>query len=258
VFTGSVDGGHSIQRTAGERFIGTGMELGGKDPAYVRADCDLAYALGETVDGVFFNSGQSCCSIERIYVDAGIYDQFVEGFVDLSRKYVLGNPLDAATNLGPMVSAKAAEFVRGQVAEAIGQGARAVVSETEFAASQVGTPYLAPVVLTHVDHSMRVMTEESFGPVIGIMKVASDEEAIRLMNDSPYGLTASIWTNDIDAAVSIGDRVETGTCYMNRCDYVDPALVWTGVKDTGRGVALSVLGFDSFTRPKSFHLKSVL
>ncbi|MBI4883849.1 MAG: aldehyde dehydrogenase family protein [Actinobacteria bacterium] len=257
VFTGSVEGGHSIQRNASDRFIGTGMELGGKDPAYVRTDCDLAYTIGETVDGVFFNSGQSCCSIERIYVEAGIYDEFVEGFVDLTRKYVLGNPLDTATNLGPMVSAKAADFVRGQVAEAIGQGARAIVSESEFAASQVGTPYLAPVVLTGVDHSMRVMTEESFGPVIGIMKVASDEEAIRLMNDSPYGLTASIWTNDIGAALSIGDQVETGTWYMNRCDYVDPALVWTGVKDTGRGVALSVLGFDSFTRPKSFHLKSV-
>lgn len=258
VFTGSVEGGHSIQRTAGERFIGTGMELGGKDPAYVRADCDLAYSLGETVDGVFFNSGQSCCSIERIYVAAGIYDDFIEGFVELTRKYVLGNPLDPATNLGPMVSTKAAEFVRGQVSDAIAQGARAVVGESEFAASKLGTPYLGPVVLTNVDHTMRVMTEESFGPVIGIMKVTSEEEAIRLMNASPYGLTASIWTNDIDAAVSIGDRVETGTWYMNRCDYVDPALVWTGVKDTGRGVALSVLGFDSFTRPKSFHLKSVL
>jgi acyl-CoA reductase-like NAD-dependent aldehyde dehydrogenase len=255
VFTGSVEGGHTLQRIAGERFIGTGMELGGKDPAYVRADCDLAYTIGETVDGAFFNSGQSCCSIERIYVDAAIHDEFVEGFVDLTRKYVLGNPLDQATNLGPMVSTKAAEFVRGQIAEAIGQGARALVSESEFAASQVGTPYLAPVVLSDVDQSMRVMTEESFGPVIGIMKVTSDEEAIRLMNDSPYGLTASVWTKDIEAAMSIGDQVETGTWYMNRCDYVDPALVWTGVKETGRGVALSPLGFDSFTRPKSFHLK---
>ncbi|MCE9623308.1 MAG: aldehyde dehydrogenase family protein [Actinomycetia bacterium] len=258
VFTGSVAGGHAIQRATSERFIGTGMELGGKDPAYVRADCDLAYTIAETVDGVFFNTGQSCCSIERIYVDAAVYDQFVEGFVDLTRKYVLGNPLDPATNLGPMVSTTAAEFVRGQVAEAVSQGARAVVSESEFAASQVGTPYLAPVVLTDVDHSMRVMTEESFGPVIGIMKVASADEAVRLMNDSPYGLTASIWTSDVDAALSIGDRVATGTWYMNRCDYVDPALVWTGIKDTGRGVALSELGFDSFTQPKSFHLKTQL
>jgi acyl-CoA reductase-like NAD-dependent aldehyde dehydrogenase len=257
VFTGSVEGGHSIQRTAGERFIGTGMELGGKDPSYVRADCDLAYAIAENVDGAFFNAGQSCCSIERIYIAAPVYDAFVEGFVDLARRYVLGNPLDPATTLGPMVTTKAAEFVRGQIAEAIGQGARALVTEAEFANSNPGTPYLAPVVLTDVDHSMRVMVEESFGPVIGLMKVESDEEAIQLMNDSPYGLTASIWTNDIEAALAIGDRVETGTWYMNRCDYVDPALVWTGVKDTGRGVALSVLGFDAFTRPKSFHLKSL-
>lgn len=255
VFTGSVEGGHSIQRTAGERFIGTGMELGGKDPSYVRADCDLAYAIGENVDGSFFNSGQSCCSIERIYVHADVYDDFVDGFVAATRGYVLGNPLDAATNLGPMVSAKAAEFVRGQIAEAVSQGATALVAEGEFAASQAGTAYHGPVVLTNVDHSMRVMTEESFGPVIGIMKVHSDEEAVALMNDSPYGLTASIWTSDADAAIAIGDRVDTGTWYMNRCDYVDPALVWTGVKDTGRGVALSVLGFDAFTRPKSFHLK---
>ena len=258
VFTGSVDGGHSIQRTAGERFIGTGMELGGKDPSYVRADCDLVHAIDENVDGAFFNAGQSCCSIERIYVDAAVYDDFVAGFVDLSRKYVLGSPLDAATNIGPMVSTKAAEFVRGQVAEALARGATSLVDESAFAAARPGTPYFGPTVLVDVDHSMRVMTEESFGPVIGIMRVNSDAEAVRLMNDSDFGLTASIWTSDVDAALAIGDQVATGTWYMNRCDYVDPALVWTGVKDTGRGVGLSVLGFDSFTRPKSFHLKTVL
>ncbi len=211
VFTGSVEGGHSIQRTAGERFIGTGMELGGKDPSYVRADCDLAYAIGENVDGAFFNAGQSCCSIERIYVDAAVYDDFVDGFVDLTRKYVLGSPLDAATNIGPMVSTKAASFVRDQVAEATDRGATALVDESYFSAARVGTPYFGPTVLTNVDHSMRVMTEESFGPVIGIMKVHSDDEATSLMNDSPYGLTASIWTSDLDAALAIGDRVETGT-----------------------------------------------
>ncbi len=258
VFTGSVEGGHSIQRAAAERFIGTGTELGGKDPSYVRADCDLTHAIGENVDGAFFNAGQSCCAIERIYVDGAVYHDFVDGFVQATRGYVLGNPLDPGTNLGPMVSTKAAEFVRGQIAEAVDRGARAVVTEAEFAAARAGTPYCGPTVLTEVDHSMRVMTEESFGPVIGIMRVDSDEEAIRLMNDSAYGLTASIWTSDVDAAIAIGDRVETGTCYMNRCDYVDPALAWTGVKDTGRGVALSVLGFDSFTRPKSFHLKTAV
>ena len=255
VFTGSVEGGRQISHAGAGRFLGMGMELGGKDPSYVRADCDLAHAIAENVDGAFFNAGQSCCSIERIYVHDDVYDEFVDGFVTATRGYVLGNPLDPATNIGPMVNAKSAAFVRGQIAEALAAGATALVAETEFAASRVGTPYLGPVVLTDVDHSMRVMTEESFGPVIGIMKVRSDAEAIALMNDSPYGLTASIWTNDADAAIALGDQVETGTWYMNRCDYVDPALAWTGVKDTGRGVALSPLGFDSFTRPKSFHLK---
>jgi acyl-CoA reductase-like NAD-dependent aldehyde dehydrogenase len=156
-----------------------------------------------------------------------------------------------------MVTARAADAVRDQVAEAVAQGARPLVRESDFARAAGGTPYFGPTVLVDVDHSMRVMTEESFGPVIGIMKVASDEEAIRLMNDSDYGLTTSIWTRDVDAAIAIGDRVATGTAYMNRCDYVDPALVWTGVKDTGKGQALSQLGFDPFTRLKSFHLKLV-
>ncbi len=257
VFTGSVEGGHVIQRRAGERFIGTGLELGGKDPSYVRPDCDLAYTIAENVDGSFFNSGQSCCAIERIYVHTDVYDEFVDGFVAATRGYVLGDPLDPATTIGPMVTGRAADAVRDQVDEAVAHGARALVSETDFPGSAAGTPYFGPTVLVDVDHSMRVMTEESFGPVIGIMRVESDDEAVRLMNDSEYGLTASVWTSDVDAAIAIGDRVATGTAYMNRCDYVDPALVWTGVKDTGRGQALSELGFDPFTRLKSFHLKLV-
>jgi len=257
VFTGSVDGGHVIQRRAGERFIGTGLELGGKDPSYVRPDCDLADTIAENVDGSFFNSGQSCCAIERIYVHTDVYDEFVDGFVTAARGYVLGDPLDPATTIGPMVTGRAADAVRDQVDEAVAHGARALVSETDFPGSAAGTPYFGPTVLVDVDHSMRVMTEESFGPVIGIMRVESDDEAVRLMNDSEYGLTASVWTSDVDAAIAIGDQVATGTAYMNRCDYVDPALVWTGVKDTGRGHALSELGFDPFTRLKSFHLKLV-
>lgn len=255
-FTGSVQGGHAVTRAAKDRFIGLGLELGGKDPAYVRADCDLDHAVENLVDGAFFNSGQSCCGIERIYVHADVHDRFVDGFVALTRTYVLGNPLEAGTTLGPMVRASAADFVRGQVADAVAAGARALVNSRHFAADAPGTPYLAPHVLVDVDHSMRVMTEESFGPVIGIMKVSSDEEAISLMNDSAYGLTAAIWTSDEEAALSIGARVETGTWFMNRCDYLDPELAWTGVKDSGRGCTLSRLGYDYLTRPKSFHLRT--
>ena len=255
VFTGSVNGGAAMERAAAGRFIGVGTELGGKDPSYVRADADIAYAIGENVDGAFFNSGQSCCGIERIYVHDSVYDQFVEGFVDLTKQYVLGNPLDAATTIGPMVNAAAAEFVRGQVAAAIAGGARALVNESHFAAAASGTAYMGPTVLVDVNHSMDIMREESFGPVIGIMRVRDDAEAIRLMNDSPYGLTCSVWTSDIAAAENIGNQLETGTVFMNRCDYVDPALVWTGVKDTGSGIALSSLGFSPYVRPKSFHLK---
>jgi acyl-CoA reductase-like NAD-dependent aldehyde dehydrogenase len=255
VFTGSVQGGAAMERAAAGRFIGVGTELGGKDPSYVRADCDLALAIAENVDGAFFNSGQSCCAIERIYVHHSVYEAFVEGYVALTKQYVLGNPLDDSTTIGPMVNASAAEFVRGQISAAIAAGATALVNESHFAASQVGSAYMGPTVLTNVNHTMSVMRDESFGPVIGIMRVSSDDEAIALMNDSPFGLTASLWTQDASAAQAIGHRLETGTVFMNRCDYVDPTLVWTGVKDTGSGIALSRLGFNAYTRPKSFHLK---
>jgi len=254
-FTGSVEGGHAVQRAAAERFIATGLELGGKDPAYVRADADLPSAIENLVDGSYFNSGQSCCGIERIYVDKKLFRPFVDGFVELTRKYQLGNPLEPKTTLGPMVRTDAAQMVRDQIREAVNRGARALIDPKSFAADAEGTPYLAPQVLLDVDHRMQVMSEESFGPVVGIMSVDSDEHAIKLMNDSRYGLTASIWTQDADAAVRIGDQVETGTWFMNRCDYLDPALAWTGVKDSGRGCTLSKLGLEAFTRPKSFHLK---
>jgi acyl-CoA reductase-like NAD-dependent aldehyde dehydrogenase len=257
-FTGSVEGGHAVQRAAASRFIGTGLELGGKDPAYVRADADLEPTIAELVDGSFFNAGQSCCGIERIYVDRRVFEQFVDGFVALTRDYVLGDPLDPATTLGPMVRDSAARFVRDQIAEAEQKGARALIDPSWFPHDEPGTPYMAPQVLVDVDHSMRVMTEESFGPVVGIMPVDGDDEAVELMNDSAYGLTASVWTTDVDAAIAIGDRVDTGTWYLNRCDYLDPALAWTGVKDSGRGVTLSELGYHALTRPKSFHLRTSL
>ena len=254
-FTGSVEGGKAMEAAAGGTFTGLGLELGGKDPAYVRADADLPFAIENLVDGAFFNSGQSCCGIERIYVHKTVYKDFVEGFADLTRQYVLGDPLDAATTLGPMVKGSSADFVRGQIAEALRAGATALIDGTAFAREAAGSPYMAPQVLTGVNHQMSVMRDESFGPVVGIMAVADDREAIELMNDSPYGLTASVWTKDMDAAVEIGNAVDTGTVFMNRCDYLDPALAWTGVKDTGRGATLSKVGYETLTRPKSFHLR---
>jgi acyl-CoA reductase-like NAD-dependent aldehyde dehydrogenase len=255
-FTGSVAGGHAVQRAAAERFIGTGLELGGCDPVYVRNDANLAHAVENIVDGAYFNSGQSCCGLQRIYVHERVYGAFIDGFVELTRKYVLGNPLEAATTLGPVVRTAAADTIRAQVAASIDAGGKGAIREEDFPASRAGTAYLAPQVLLDVDHSTPVMREEIFGPVAGIMKVQSDEQAIALMNDSAYGLTAAIWTSDADAALSIGARVETGTWFMNRCDYLDPALAWVGVKDSGRGCTLSVVGYEHLTRPKSFHLRT--
>jgi len=257
-FTGSVPGGKAIERAAAGHFLAVGLELGGKDPAYVRPDANLAHAVENLVDGAFFNSGQSCCGIERIYVHKNLYKDFVEGAVELTKKYVLGSPLDEATTLGPMIKADAATFVRKQIASAIRGGAHALIDEKLFAANKKGTPYLAPQILTDVNHQMSVMRDESFGPVVGIMKVSSDEEAVQRMNDSEFGLTAAIWTADVAAAKAIGDRIETGTVFMNRCDYLDPALTWTGVKDTGRGATLSSIGYEALTRPKSFHLRTIL
>jgi acyl-CoA reductase-like NAD-dependent aldehyde dehydrogenase len=255
-FTGSVAGGKAMEQAAAGRFINLGLELGGKDPAYVRPDANLAHAIENLVDGAYFNSGQSCCGIERIYVHKKVWGDFIDGFVDLTRNYVLGSPLDEATTLGPLVKAEAADFVRKQIRAALRAGAMAHVDPRSFALDKAGTPYMAPQVLTNVNHQMSVMMEESFGPVVGIMKVADDAEAIELMNDSPYGLTAAIWTEDAAAAQRIGDEIATGTVFMNRCDYLDPALTWTGVKDTGRGATLSVVGYEALTRPKSYHLRT--
>ncbi|PTW61970.1 acyl-CoA reductase-like NAD-dependent aldehyde dehydrogenase [Breoghania corrubedonensis] len=255
-FTGSVAGGRAIETAAAGTFATLGLELGGKDPALVRADADLDQTIASLVDGAFFNSGQCCCGIERIYVHDSVYDRFVEGFVDMTNQYVLGNPLEEETTLGPMAQTRFAEWVREQTAEAVRKGAKPLIDTSKFAMDKPGSPYLAPQVLVNVDHQMSVMREESFGPVVGIMKVHGDEDAIPLMNDSPYGLTASIWTRDEGVAAAIGDQIETGTVFMNRCDYVDPGLVWTGVKDTGRGGALSSIGYENLTRPKSYHLRT--
>ncbi len=254
-FTGSVGGGKAIARAAAEAFTGVGLELGGKDPGYVRADADLDAAADTLIDGAMFNSGQCCCGIERIYVHDSQFDGFVEKAKAIVEGYRLGDPLDPETTLGPMAHLRFADEVRSQISEAIAAGATALIDPKLFPRDTGADAYLAPQILINVDHSMRVMKDESFGPVVGIMPVSSDEQAIELMNDSPFGLTASIWTADEAAAARIGRRIETGTIFMNRCDYLDPALCWTGCKDTGRGVSLSALGYDSVTRPKSYHLK---
>ncbi len=254
-FTGSVNAGKQIEAAAVGTFASVTLELGGKDPAYVRPDADLTYAAEQLADGAFYNTGQCCCAIERIYVHESVYGTFVDQFLATASAYVLGDPLDEATTLGPMAAKRFADDVRTQVSDAVSKGARDLVDPSPFTRSEEGTPYVRPYVLVDVDHSMEVMMEETFGPVAGIMKVKSDTEAIQLMNDSHYGLTASVWTSDEEAAMSLGDQISTGIFLMNRCDYGDPYLAWTGVKDTGRGVSMSVLGFEALTRPMSFHLK---
>ncbi|MBE0455016.1 MAG: aldehyde dehydrogenase family protein [Roseovarius sp.] len=253
-FTGSVGGGQAMERAAAGTFTGLGLELGGKDPGYVMEDADLDAAVETLIDGAMFNSGQCCCGIERIYVHESLYDAFVEKSVALVRGYRLGDPLDPETTLGPMANARFAAEVRAQIDEARAMGA---VAHIETFPQDDGGCYLTPQILTNVTHKMRVMRDESFGPVVGIMPVSSDEEAIALMNDSDFGLTASLWTADIDRAARIGDAIETGTVFMNRADYLDPGLCWTGCKQTGRGGGLSVIGYHNLTRPKSYHLKKV-
>ena len=257
-FTGSVAGGRAVVAATAAGFATSGLELGGKDPAYVRADANLAHAIDTLTGGAFFNAGQSCCGIKRIYVAAPRYEEFVAGVVDLTHKYRLGSPLDPQTTIGPVVRAAAAASVRAQVHDAVARGARQLIDQASFAASVPGTAYLAPQVLVDVDHSMPIMREETFGPAVGIMKVASDEEALRLMNDSDFGLTAAIFSSDTARAEALGDALETGTVFLNRCDYLDPALAWTGVKNSGRGCTLSRVGFEQMTRPKSYHFKVTL
>ena len=257
LFTGSVSGGIEVKKAIGTRFIGAGLELGGKDPAYVRADCNFEHAVENLVDGSYYNSGQSCCGIERIYVDEKIFDNFIDAFKNQTEKYILNNPLEESTNLGPVVKLSAANNIRNQISKAISNGAKNIIDENKFKIDNPNNCYVSPTALINVDHNMEYMLEETFGPTVGIMKVKNEEEAETLMNDSPYGLTASIWTSDKEFASKFGNKIDTGTFFMNRCDYLDPGLAWTGVKDTGMGVTLSVLGFDYVTRAKSYHLRKV-
>lgn len=255
-FTGSASGGRAVHQALGGHFKSVGLELGGKDPAYVRPDVDFEHAVENIVDGALFNSGQSCCGIERVYVHRDLFGRFVDAAVAAVEAYVLGDPTEPETTLGPVVCHRSAAAIREQIAAALADGARGLVDSKRFLAARAGSPYLAPQVLVDVDHGMEIMTEETFGPVVGIMPVDSDKQAVERMNDSRYGLTASVWTQDVDAAVAIGNQLQTGTVYMNRADYLDPELAWVGVKDSGRGCTLSRIGYDHLTRPKSFHLRT--
>lgn len=257
-FTGSVEGGRAVHARAGGTFKAVGLELGGKDPAYVRADADLDHAVANLVDGAFFNAGQSCCGIERIYVHRDLYRDFVTRYATAVHDYRLGNPLDPDTNLGPVARRRDAARIRAAIAEAIEAGARPLIDDATFPAAASGTPYVAPQVLVDVRQDMPIMQEETFGPVVGIAPVDGDDAAIAAMNDSAFGLTASVWTTDEEAALAIGDRVETGTFFMNRCDALDPELAWVGIKHSGRGCTLSRVGYEYLTRPKSFHLRTTI
>lgn len=255
-FTGSVGGGHQIYKSiASSRFIDATLELGGKDPAYVASDADMAAAIGGLVDGAFFNAGQSCCGIERVYVHRSKYDEFVAGAAEALGAYRLGDPMDPDTNMGPLAQKNSADFLKSQVDEAVSKGARLIVGGKPTTDSAGLGRFFEPTLVVDCDHTMGLMMEESFGPVLGVMAVDSDEEAIKLMNDSPYGLSACIYTSDQQRAEHFAKEVSTGTFFMNRCDYLDPLLPWTGVRDTGKGYSLSVHGFRGVTQLKSIHLK---
>ena len=255
-FTGSVANGIAIQKAAAGRIIPVGLELGGNDPAYVRADVDIAWAAENMVDGAVFNSGQSCCSVERVYVHESIYEDFVKALVKVLEGYKLGDPLDPATQLGPVVSAASAKNIKSHVDDAVAKGARNLTPDVFATGTALGGNFVRPELLVDCTHSMRVMVEETFGPIIPVMKVSGDAEAVQLMNDSTLGLTASVWTKDVALAEELIENVDAGTVFVNRCDYPSPDLAWTGAKDSGRGVTLGKGGFEGFVRSKSYHVKA--
>lgn len=255
-FTGSVAGGLAVQQAAADRIVSVTLELGGKDPAYIRDDVDIDWAAEEIVDGAIFNSGQSCCSIERVYVHEKVHDDFVAAVQKVLKGYKLGDPFDKSTHIGPVVSKRSKETIESHIQDALQKGAKDVTPENEsFQNPPPKGNFVKPTLLTGVDHTMTVMTEETFGPVIPVMKVKGDDEAVKLMNDSEFGLTASIWTKDVDRGYELCEQVDAGTVFVNRCDYPSPDLAWTGWKNSGRGQTLGRFGFDAFVKSKSFHIK---
>ncbi|RKF76768.1 Succinate-semialdehyde dehydrogenase [Golovinomyces cichoracearum] len=255
-FTGSVANGIRVQKTAAERVVNVCLELGGKDPAYIRSDVDIHWVAEEIVSGSIFNSGQSCCSIERIYVDEEIHDIFVKAMQKVLQNYVMGDPFLKETQIGPVVSKDLKKVIELHIKDAIEKGAQDVTPDNKsFTSFPPHGNFVKPTLLINVTHEMLVMNEETFGPVLPVMSVKDDSEAIRLMNNSEFGLTASIWTRDTEKGLEIANQVDAGTVFLNRCDYPSPDLAWTGWKNSGKGVTLSKFGFDQFVRLKSFHLK---
>jgi acyl-CoA reductase-like NAD-dependent aldehyde dehydrogenase len=251
VFTGSVAGGRSVQRAAAGRFIDVGLELGGKDPAYVAADADLAHAVAGIVDGACYNAGQSCCAVERVYVHRSLYTEFLDRARAVLAEYVLGDPLDEATTLGPLCQKSALSYLEAQVAQARGAGARVLAGGARLADSTGN--FFVPTLLADVGNDADVMQEESFGPILPVAPVADDDEALRCMDQTRFGLTASVWTRDVERAERFARGLQAGTVFQNRCDYLDPALPWTGMRDSGRGSTLSRYGFLHLTRRRSIH-----
>jgi len=254
-FTGSVEGGRKVHQQVSERFIDVGLELGGKDPAYVCDDADLKYAIENVVDGAMYNAGQSCCSVERVYVDKLVYKEFVECAVKTVSSYVLGDPMDAKTGMGPLAQPKQPEKLAARVKEAEKQGAHVLIGGRATVDSQGLGRFFSPTVITNCTHQMDIMNEENFGPILAITSVSSDQEAINMMNDSKFGLTASVWTRNKERAERICKQLDSGTVFMNRCDFLDPYLPWSGRKDSGKGISLSHLAFNSLTRTKAFNFR---
>ena len=252
-FTGSVEGGRAVYQSAAKSLLDAGLELGGKDPAYVASDADLKFAVENIVDGACYNAGQSCCAIERVYVHCDLYDRFLEAAAEKLGDYRLGDPLDDSTTMGPLASGNALDVLDAQVADATKRGARLLLGGHRIFDSPGN--FFQPTLLADCPQDSLVMQEESFGPLLPVAMVDDDHEAIERMNDSPLGLTASIWTRDLDRAERFGREIEAGTIFQNRADYIDPSLPWTGWKQSGLGSTLSPYGFHHLTRRKAIHFR---